>query len=82
MNSNFEILISSDIDYDDLCAEIFYQGNFLAIISQEEGFENLDIEIYPPINQERWQFKYSEFENVLQCAKQRLWELRKFPENS
>lgn len=48
MTSKFKILISSDIDYDELCAEIFFEDQFVGILTQEKGFKNLKIEIYPP----------------------------------
>ncbi|MBA3604321.1 MAG: hypothetical protein H0W50_11955 [Parachlamydiaceae bacterium] len=46
MESKFKIIMSSDIDYDELCAEIYYENQFIAIINQEKGLENLEIEIY------------------------------------
>ena len=69
--------MSSDIQYDDLCAEIYFEDQFFAIVTQEEGFENLEIEIYPPPNEKFWQFKFSQFEEVLKSAKDALWDMRK-----
>jgi len=77
MASKFKILISSDTDYNELCAEIFFEDQFVGIITQEEGFENLEIEIYPPNNKKFWDFKFSEFEAILKSAKETLWEMRK-----
>lgn len=76
MTSKFQILISSDIEYNNLCAEIFFEDQFVGILTQEKGFENLQIEIYPSENQKSWTFKFSEFENILRSAKDALWKMR------
>jgi hypothetical protein len=43
-DSGIEILLSSDSDYDELTAEIFYKGKFVALLNQDDGVENLKIE--------------------------------------
>jgi hypothetical protein len=77
MKNDFKLIISSDLDYEELCAEIYFDNQFVAILTQEKGFENLVIEIYPPKNQKIWLFKFSEFEKILKKAKEKLWEMRK-----
>ncbi len=77
MLNKFKIIISSDVEYNDLCAEIYFDDQFVGILTQEQGFENLEIEIYPPKSNDHWTFQMSEFERVLQSAKQALWEMRK-----
>ncbi len=67
-DKGFEIIISSDIQYEKLCAEIYYDMEFVAIISQENEIENAVIEIYPPKNMANWTFKYSEFLAILNKA--------------
>ena len=76
-NSNFRVDILGDLEYEDLVADIYFNDEPVAMLSQEKGFDNLEIEIYPCKSRDKWQFKYSEFEKVLQSAKQGLWELRK-----
>ena len=63
-----------------MCAEIYFENQFVAILTQEKGFENLEIEIHPPQNKKYWAFKFSEFEAVLKSAKEALWKMRKLPE--
>ena len=75
----FKILVSSDLNYNDLCAEIYYDDQFVGIMTQEQGFENLEIEIYPLPNQQHWTFKLIDFEEVIKSAKETLWEMRKEP---
>ena len=77
MTSKFKIILSSDVDYNELCAEIFFEGQFVAILTQEHGFENLEIEIHPPRNKETWVFKFSEFELILNSAKKALLDMQK-----
>ena len=77
MASEFKIIISSDLEYNELCAELFFKDQFLGIITQENGIDNLEIEIYPPQNKEKWNFKFSEFEAILNSAKKELWNMRK-----
>jgi hypothetical protein len=77
MDSDFTFIVGDDPDYEDLIAEIYYKGGFLCLISQEEGFETLDIAIHPRKNGEPWRFKLSEFEDAIARARQRLFELRK-----
>ena len=73
--------MSSDTDYNELCAEIFFEDQFVGILTQEKGLENLEIEIYPSPNKKFWAFKFSEFEAILKSAKEALWEMRKISED-
>ena len=55
---------------------------FLVMLTQETGFENIRINIYPPPeNKELWDFRFDEFEAAIQHAKKRLWELRRIPDD-
>ena len=45
MASDFEIQIQSDDVHEDLVAEILYRGEFCVLLSQENGFDKLEIEI-------------------------------------
>lgn len=81
MTDKFRIVISSDEEYEDLCAEVYYEDQFVCILSQEKGFENLEIDIYSPKNRAYWNFQFSEFEKVINLAKEALWKMRKLPEN-
>ena len=81
INEKFRIDIVGDLDYEDLIADIYFEDQILAVFTQEDGFQNLKIQIYPPKNQEFWDFRFDEFENVVQYAKKRLWDLRKISED-
>ena len=76
MTSNFKIIISSDLNYNDLCAEIYYLDQFVAVITQEKGIENLMIEIYPHSINNHWNFRYEHFLEILNKAKKILGEMK------
>jgi len=77
MSEDFDFTFCDDPDYEDLVAEILFRGEFLALVSQESGFDFLDITLHPRKSGEPWQFKLKDFEAAIQKAKTRLWELRK-----
>ncbi|MBS0655626.1 MAG: hypothetical protein JSR46_07610 [Verrucomicrobia bacterium] len=74
---NFEFSVGSDVDFEDLVADIGFENNLVALLTQEEGFNNIRIRIYPPKDKEYWDFKLDDFIDVVKLAKNRLWELRK-----
>lgn len=79
--NKFEFNVRSDTDYNELIADIGFENNLVAILTQEDGFENMRIKIYPSKNGESWDFRLDDFQKVIDLAKKRLWELRKIPEN-
>ena len=78
---NFEYSIGSDLDYEDLIVDIGFDNQLVALLTQEDGFENLRIQLHSPKNASYWDFRLDELEAIIQKAKQRLWELRKLPED-
>ena len=79
MEKRFKIIISSDLQYNDLCAELYFDDQFVAIVTQEKGLENLEIEIHPPKNHSFWNFNLSEFQNILKSAQELLQKMQKLP---
>jgi hypothetical protein len=76
-NDRFKVLISGDPDYSDLVAEVDYEGEFLCLISQDTGFDNLKIEISPRIDGGSWHIDLKDLLDVLEHVKSKLWSLRK-----
>jgi hypothetical protein len=78
MDTKFGVIISSDLNYENLIAEIYYfatpeDRQFVACLTQEEGFEKLKIEIYPPPKgSEHWLFAFDDFIKALNYAKDYL----------
>jgi phage pi2 protein 07 len=75
--NGFDIIISSDIQYEELGAEIYFNTEFVAIITQEQGIEHSIIAIYPPLNGEKWTFNYVEFIQILKDAQNSLIKMKK-----
>lgn len=51
--NQLKIVIASDVDYEDLIAEIYCDGEFIALLQQEEGKEQMKVEFTPggkPVN--------------------------------
>jgi hypothetical protein len=81
MENKFNFSIGSDLEYEDLIADIGYENQLVALLTQEEGFDNMKIIIYPPSKSHTWNFSLKDFEEIILKAKRRLWELRKLPED-
>ena len=75
--NGFDIIISSDSQYNELCAEIYYDREFVAIITQEQGIDRAIIEIEPRENTSKWIFSYSEFIDVLRDGHDTLMKMKK-----
>jgi len=76
---NLRIDVLSDEDFSDLIAELYVDGECLMIVSQENGFDSLDVEILPREDGSHWQIKCEQLVELLAKAKARLFELRKAP---
>lgn len=75
--NDFVVEISSNLDYEDIIANILYKEESVAIISQENGLENFEIEIFPPVETKSWMFLLEEFINALQLGKKLLIKMQK-----
>ena len=72
-----EILISSDCNYEEVVAEIQVDGKFVALLSQDLGVENLEIEFPGKENVEKnclRKLNLSAFLQSVDLAKRRLLE--------
>lgn len=74
---DFEIDLLFPDDNTDFIAEICYQEQFVCLISQEQGFDHLEIEIDPAFIKRKLNIPLSGFLDVIAFAKRRLWDLRK-----
>ena len=74
---DFRISVGDDPEHEDLTAEIYYQEKFVAMLTQERGFENIEIELFSSPNGERWCFLLKDFWETIEAAKMRLWDLRR-----
>jgi hypothetical protein len=42
--AKYEIIIASPPEYEELVAEIYHDGHFVALLSKEKGNENIEVE--------------------------------------
>ena len=74
-DTDIEIILSSDSDYEELTAEILYKGKFVALLSQEDGIENCKVEFPSADCEESLVHRKIELEVLGKClnmAKQKL----------
>lgn len=64
-------MITSPSDRENLVFEIWSVSNQLAEVSHEPG-KPVEIEIYPPVDGERWNFEIEELMSLLQQAVKNL----------
>jgi hypothetical protein len=74
MSENFEITVCSDIDYEDLIAEVSVDGGVIAVISQERGAGDFDIEL---IATPARRLRLAMVEEAIERAKERLTTMRR-----
>lgn len=74
---NFEFNVGSDVDFDDLIADIGFDDKLVAILTQEEGPEKIRIRLYPPKDSAYWDFPLTELMKIIHNAKNCLLQLRK-----
>ena len=77
MKNEFYVEIVSDLDFEELVADICWGENTVATISQEEGPENMQVEIFSPERDGDWTFPLSKFLRTLAFARQKLNEMRR-----
>lgn len=77
MEKKLRVQVCSDVDYDNLIAEIYCDEKFVALISQEEGVSNLKVELPGPNQNEAAVIRKVDldwFQKALQEAKKKLIE--------
>ena len=78
MSNKFIIEICSDLDYEEMVADISYENHTIAMITQEKGIENMEIEIFSPVMDIRsWKFRLNDFLEAIQLGKKILIKSQK-----
>jgi hypothetical protein len=68
----FRIRLCSDLDYEEMVADICYKNDTVALVSQEKGKEKMEIEIFAPKEFPSWKFSLDEFAVAIQDAQEEL----------
>ena len=77
MNSQFRITVGSEPDHEDLVGDLYFDDSIVCVLTQERGFEAMQIKLFKPPKSDHWEFALLDFEVALAALKQRLWELRR-----
>ena len=77
MNPRFRITVGSEPEHEDLVGDLYFDDRIVCVLTQEEGFEAMQIELFCPQNGGTWGFPLADFEEALAALKQRMWELRR-----
>ncbi len=76
MNNNFEIIFFSDSRYEEITAEISYNGQILCQLNKDKGLDNIEIEFFSDARiiaeQNAMKFSLSGFLQVLTEATEEL----------
>jgi len=81
MNDKFRIILCSDLDYEEMVADICYEDYTIALLTQEKGIDNMEIEILPlPSNIKPFKIPLDGFIRIINFAKKRLIEMQKIPD--
>lgn len=78
MQKEFRIRLCSDLDYEEMVADIVWDNNSVAMITQEKGVDHMMIEIFPPIeNNNSWNFPLNDLIGALIKAQKHLIDMKK-----
>ena len=81
-DAKFEIVLSSDCEYEQLAAEIYFDGNLICILNQDKGIEDIELEMFPrSMKAQKVSFPLSEFNIKLNEAIDRLKEKKRIRSN-
>jgi hypothetical protein len=77
MNLRFRITVGSEPEYEDLVGDLYFDDQIVCVLTQEQGFDAMQVEIFSPPDGGTWSFALAEFEEALAALKKRMWELRR-----
>lgn len=80
MNKKFTVEICSDLDYEEMVADVSFEHRRFAMITQEDGVDNMEIEIFSPKNEIKLKFPLNDFIESLILARKSLIEMQKSPD--
>ena len=77
MNPGFRCTVGSEPDYEDLVGDLYFDDRIVCVLTQEAGFESMQMELHAPPGGDTWSFPLADFEAALEALKRRMWELRR-----
>ena len=77
MNPRFRITVGSEPEYDDLVGDLYFDDQIVCVLTQEDGFDAMDMKLSSGPDCTPRSFRLKDFEEALAALKQRMWELRR-----
>ena len=77
MNNKFTVEICSDLDYEEMVADISFENKRIAMITQENGVDKMEIEIFGGSSLNYLAFPLDEFIKTIEFAKNKLIKMSK-----
>lgn len=65
----FEVVLASPPEYEELTAEIFFDGKFVALVNQERGLDQLELEIPSTDTAEKYLARKVKLRGFLEAVK-------------
>jgi hypothetical protein len=81
MNPRFRFTVGSEPEYEDLVGDLYFDDAPVCILTQEKGFDAMEVQFLPAPGGDRWHFSLKDFEEALAALKKRMWELRRIEPN-
>lgn len=77
MQNKFKTRLCSDLEFEEMVADICYEDQTIAMITQEKGIDKMEIEIFHP-NEETGSCKYclDDYVKAIFSAKEALIKMR------
>ena len=69
--------IASDVDLEELLAQVYFDDEMIAVISQEEGIDKAVLELWPRTDGKNWEVNFKQFMNAMERAYKRLKSMKK-----
>ena len=77
MNKKFLVEMCSDLDYEEMVADISYENHTVAMITQENGIDKMEIEVFSLQEAPSRKFLLDDFVNIIKFAQEKLIESKK-----
>lgn len=81
MNSGFRFTVGSEPEREELVGDLYFDDHIVCVLTQEDGFEAMQIELHRQPEGGAWAFSLADFEEALAALKKRMWELRQVGSN-
>ena len=76
----FKIVTCSDLDHEEIVADVCWNHDTIATVNQDKGLENLEVELFSQSGEESLKFPFDEMMEAFSEAKETLFKMQKLPD--